>query len=401
MIPVKKLRFRDMFSMATNHTTHGIYYYPARFIPHVVRYCLETYGQPGQTVFDPFAGSGTVGVEASIAGLNSVLADINPMLYHLIRAKTLELNPEASWENKIKRCISTLWSCRQSYLPDWQNMEYWYPEDILETLGRLWAGTRALDSPLKPVLKMALLKVSREFSWDEDTAPKLFRSKRKTEKISALLKEDWKSRLKTKLEGIFSNYTKRVLEFNALLKTRPEIEVFAGVDTSESQKQLPRPFDLVITSPPYLMAQEYMRTSKLDLFWLGHTAREIKLLSSREIPYKKLPRNREDFYPIITEAVALDDRAGVSYFYHLFKALDLTISGLRAKGHLCVFVGNPVRKGKEIPVWRWILEWARTRDAEPVEVIEDPIVQRKLFGSRKNLNPSGMSSEFLVVMRKG
>jgi len=48
-------------------------------------------------------------------------------------------------------------------------------------------------------------------------------------------------------------------------KNIAEIRHFAGVDSSKFQFDDEIAFDALITSPPYLQAQEYIRTSKLDL----------------------------------------------------------------------------------------------------------------------------------------
>ncbi len=52
----RKVLFRSFYNFDTYYATHGLYWYPARFIPHVVRYFIERYTKPGDLVFDPFAG---------------------------------------------------------------------------------------------------------------------------------------------------------------------------------------------------------------------------------------------------------------------------------------------------------------------------------------------------------
>ena len=49
----------------TGYLTHAIFAYPAKFIPQVVRYAINTYTKEGDWIVDPFAGSGTVGVSCS------------------------------------------------------------------------------------------------------------------------------------------------------------------------------------------------------------------------------------------------------------------------------------------------------------------------------------------------
>ena len=74
---------------STTYLTHGIHYYPATFIPQVVRYCLDKYTKPFDWVLDPFAGSGSVGVECFITSRNATLVDINPMTDWLVKIKTM------------------------------------------------------------------------------------------------------------------------------------------------------------------------------------------------------------------------------------------------------------------------------------------------------------------------
>ncbi|MGC8893625.1 MAG: hypothetical protein ACP5QG_02105 [candidate division WOR-3 bacterium] len=91
----------------------------------------------------------------------------------------------------------------------------------------------------------------------------------------------------------------------------------------------------------------------------------------------------------------------ISYFYYLLKAFDLTLENLLPGGHICVFLGSPKTQGKEVPIWRVIADHLENRGLQLIEVFKDRIANRKLFRGRKNLNPMGMESEFLVVARKG
>src|SRR6185312_9452756 len=52
-------------------------------------------------------------------------------------------------------------------------------------------------------------------------------------------------------------------------------------------------FDIVITSPPYIDAQKYMRSSKLELYWLGFEQKEISDLDRKSIGTEKIcvPKN--------------------------------------------------------------------------------------------------------------
>ncbi len=73
--------------------SHYLFKYPAKFHPPVVHTLLERYTQQGQVVLDPFCGSGTLLVEARVAGRNSVGLDIDPVAVAVARAKVHRYQP--------------------------------------------------------------------------------------------------------------------------------------------------------------------------------------------------------------------------------------------------------------------------------------------------------------------
>gem|GEM_PF-182672 len=71
----------------TKHV-HRLHPYLGKFIPQLVEIFLRKYFRPGQTVLDPFCGSGTTLVQANELGINSVGYDISGFNVLLCRAKT-------------------------------------------------------------------------------------------------------------------------------------------------------------------------------------------------------------------------------------------------------------------------------------------------------------------------
>ncbi len=67
---------------------------------------------------------------------------------------------------------------------------------------------------------------------------------------------------------------------------------------------------------------------------------------------------------------------------------------------MCIFVGNPNVDEFEVQTWRIMSEYFGERGFEFVKVYEDRIKNRQLFRGRKNKNPEGIQSEFLLIMRK-
>lgn len=79
----KDLRERDR----TKHV-HRLHPYLGKFIPQLAEIFLRKYFAPGQTVLDPFCGSGTTLIQANELGINSIGFDISAFNVLLCEAKT-------------------------------------------------------------------------------------------------------------------------------------------------------------------------------------------------------------------------------------------------------------------------------------------------------------------------
>lgn len=388
----------------TGYLTHAIFAYPAKFIPQVVRYAIDTFTQTGDWIVDPFAGSGTVGVEAYLCKRNAVLLDLNPLLNHLMPMKVYR-EKEALREERLCQKLDDMEQSTKCYLPAWSNVDYWYPEAMLEVLSRYWGFIKtASDCIYARIIESGLLKASKHFSYAEHRTPKLARSKSKLKSIEALLQEDWKAQLRT-MVGSHALKTLRCLnEFMTITRqhdSHSHVAFHGGVDSSYHQIQ--RECDALITSPPYLQAQEYIRSTKMELFWLGYCEEKIRELSRLEIPYRKADRvmDTPTLEKIRTALTRPDLRQRLdSYFCHTLNALENAMNCLKPGAPACIFVGNPKIDGITVEIWRIAMEYFCERGWTFEHVYEDRIQTRKLFGARKNKNPDGMKSEYLLVLRK-
>ena len=70
----------------TKHV-HRLHPYLGKFIPQLVEVFLKKYFKPGDTILDPFAGSGTTLVEANVLGINSVGVELSPFNVLIQNAK--------------------------------------------------------------------------------------------------------------------------------------------------------------------------------------------------------------------------------------------------------------------------------------------------------------------------
>ena len=78
----------------TKEFTHCYHIYPAMMIPQIARTLIEEYKPKGRLdlILDPYMGSGTTLVEASLAGINSIGTDLNPLARLMGKVKTTHYN---------------------------------------------------------------------------------------------------------------------------------------------------------------------------------------------------------------------------------------------------------------------------------------------------------------------
>lgn len=81
-------RERDLPEKIRTKHVHRLHPYLGKYIPQLVEIFLRKYFKPGQTVLDPFSGSGTTLVQANELDIHSVGYDISAFNIILARAKT-------------------------------------------------------------------------------------------------------------------------------------------------------------------------------------------------------------------------------------------------------------------------------------------------------------------------
>ena len=397
----EKVLFRRLADIpSTTYATFGLYRYPAKFIPHVVAYVLENYAEPNMKVFDPFAGYGTVGLVSRIYGHDYELWDLNPMLEVLHSVATMELK-----QVNVDNILSDLMSSEKEFVPDWSNIDYWYPREFLPFLYKVWGFYHSLDDRYtKLLLTIPLLKVTRYFSYDDVQRQKLSKSPKSIERVDSLRRRDWKSIFLKMLKEEIKEVLQRLREYWLLSPKQTKAIVKAGVDTLSTD--LAEDKDMLITSPPYLQSQEYIRQAKMDLFWLGFKEAQIKELSKLEIPYRDvdpcevLSRTYREWRARMKERHL--QKVFDNYFWGVLGAL--TRLERRISSYMFLFVGRASMRGQGVPIDRIFAEHFTELGWVHEKTLVDTIVARRMFSYKVNpatgIRDQRTPVENLVVLRR-
>jgi hypothetical protein len=244
---------------------HGFHTYPARMHPVTAARLVGAFVPAGARVLDPFCGSGTVLVEALIAGRSAVGTDLNPLAVRLALCKT---RPRTSTEldhllDVAAACATEADRRREQKagatrrFPR-QDVELFEPHVLLE-LDSLRAGIEARSADparadLELVLSAILVKLSRKRG---DTSPA--RTARRTAGGFAARSFAEKAR---ELAAQLTAFTR--------LLPKPPPRVVVLQDDATKLEQLPsEPVAAIITSPPYAATYDYLAHHDLRLRWLG------------------------------------------------------------------------------------------------------------------------------------
>lgn len=91
---------------STGYATHGLFPYRGKFHPQLVKGLLNILSiKSGQTVLDPMCGSGTLNVEASLLGIDSIGLDVSPFCRFMTRVKCESLSLPAHFVETMSRNV--------------------------------------------------------------------------------------------------------------------------------------------------------------------------------------------------------------------------------------------------------------------------------------------------------
>ena len=413
--------------------THYLFRYPAKFHPPVVRRLLADYTNEGDRVLDPFCGSGTLLVEAAVAGRHATGTDIDPLAVFVSAVKSKPLHErrlegafalllerieplrrpadeyvERQWTDLTSRQFGN--EASELMLPAVPNLDHWFRKYVSVDLARLRDAIQsaALPATHSRFFMLAFAAIIRGAS-NADPVPVSG-----LEVTSHMAERDRQGRVIDPFT-LWETATKRAIREMAAYRARarPEVRVSTfQADAAELSRRLRSTVDAVITSPPYHGAVDYYRRHQLEMYWLGLTQshdERLRLLQryigrTRVAARHPLLQTR-GYLPAKEEQVEASMRkaspARADAFRHYCLAMGRTFcqlgNVLRRGAPALIVVGHSTWKDASLNTTDLFAELAQPH-FELAEVLDYPVKNRYMSYARHN--GASIDREFVLVMRR-
>jgi len=294
---IQKNRTRSV----NQYLTHWIYPYKGKFHPQMIRALLNIIGlKAGDTVLDPFIGSGTTAVETQLLGLDCIGIDISPLcvLQSKVKTESIKVLDEIL---KMKKEISN------KITPSLFNQGN---KSFLEVIDSL------LNEKVKNFYKMAYLvavsdnaRRGREFT------------------------KSFYSNLDLMINSI-KDFQELINELNLKLG---EVEIKVGDSRNLQLKD--ESIDGIITSPPYSIALDYVSNDAHALKVMGY----------------ELPEIREEFIGVRGKGL---ERINL-YNQDMMKSYEEMYRVLKPNGFAVIVIGNATYLGEEVKTVEFSVDYCQ------------------------------------------
>lgn len=367
--------------------------YPAKMVPQFADRIFDAFIHEANSVLDPFCGSGEVLFEASRRGIRGLGIDVNPYASLLSQVRVEGFVRERAVEKAdlfFKACASS----NNRLAMTCPNSTFWFSPATLRKLETMRAEICSLNLASTREGRSVVLAASqavRLASRADDRSPKPFISRRAQENKSgkhlnpiAIAKR------------IHDAYLEN--DYFSLRKGKCRILLGDATDTSV-WKSVKSDFSHIVTSPPYINAQDYFRNFKLEMYFLeGILPFSTERLASRFIGRERRLESGntkfEDIAALLPASVCLgiqrvhtrDQHLGsvVSrYFMDMANAIRAAATKLAPNGEIVVVCGDNLVAGVEFNTGKAISEIVASMGYRLVDTFSDKILNRLLAPNRR------------------
>lgn len=273
----------DFHGRDSGYASHSLHAFAAKFPPQLPRVFIRGLTKPGDLVLDPMMGSGTAIVEALLEGRRGLGLDIDPLAIRLSRVKTtpLVIDDMRNVGFKVLSQAHALMSdgnAIEQYLEGFDErtkafVDYWFlPKTQRELTALVLVIQNVADTSIRRFLELAFSSIIVTKSGGVSMARDLAHTRPHLDKT----KEP-----KDALERFLARLQKNLRSMSEVVTNGTDILSLAG--DARSMPIAAGVVDLIVTSPPYANAIDYMRAHKFSLVWLGESIPALSELRAQYI----------------------------------------------------------------------------------------------------------------------
>lgn len=388
--------------------------YPARSIFLVPRATINSMAKEIKkiNILDPFMGSGTTAVEASLT--NSVIygTEMDPFARLIAEVSLFRFSEKELFELKqIYLNIKEKWSeypINKNFYPKLNNIEYWFDEQIFNDLLRLrsFIYDNVTNEKFLKFFKVTFADCIKPSSKMERQSTKPYISSKFPKKIKPVLES---------FEYSFNAHLEALEQYNTFSEKSLNGINWLGFDATNfnSIKEI---IDLAITSPPYLNAFDYTQIIKIESAWVGTLENDdIVKLRSTQVGNEKRRHNEVDsfietlfkpFYEALLKQGEEENknytkiaRTCLSYFNDIRNNLICVKDVLKKGGEYHMIIGDNTIKKIDIPTHKLIAEIAKNIGFEWFGYYKYAIKDHRTSIPRMD-NGGKINYEFVIMLRK-
>ena len=341
----------------SGYASHDLHSFAAKFPPQLPRAFIRGLTTPGDIVLDPMMGSGTTIVEALLEGRQGIGLDIDPLALRLGRAKTMTMDTSGLRDagrkvlskashlllegKKVDQSLSQFFDDRTKAF-----VEYWFlPHTQRELMALVLAIKDITNRPCRDFLDLTFSSIIITKSGGVSSARDLAHSRPHLDKtkISKNALRQFSLRLCKNINSI------KELSSNGLTGT-----VIAG--DARFMPFADEVIDLIVTSPPYANAIDYMRAHKFSLVWFGKSISELSKLRAGYIGSERIGRMQYNDLPdrpqMILQALQAHDQKKAAILRKYLVEMKIILSEmfriLHKNSAAIVVVGTSIMRGMDI-----------------------------------------------------
>jgi len=326
-----------------------IHPFPARMAPAILWDELPETEKP-LTVLDPMTGSGTTVATARLRGHRALGFDTDPLAVLLASAWSMDVSPEqiktkAAEALDSARRVYRLTSSGEAY-PSYADDEtrkflrYWFDDTSRKQLFALSSEIqRVSPKSIRPLLLTALSRTIIVKSVGVSLAMDVAHSR--PHRVY--------DRSPVKPFEVFEHAAATVARNSPFVDgtKRPAAEIQNG--DARSLRLPDRAVDMVVTSPPYLNAIDYLRGHRMSLVWMGHNLKTLRGIRGTNVGSEvslraaQIDSEMENVLKTLGETSALSSPdLGMlrRYVHDLAKVIQEIARVLKPKGRAVFVVGN-------------------------------------------------------------